>query len=327
MNREDTGIVISLAYPEEFVAMIPAWYQKPLEWIGMVNDNQACVGHSAMALIDANTGDIYYADFGRYITAFGMGRTRTRETDPDVRFEIRAEIDEGGKVLNEEEIVRYIDAHPEKTHGAGPLYASFAYRVNYNRCMTFIKKLNRKGSIIYDPFGKGRSNCSRFVFDALQAGLNSDKLLRIHKRGNIVTPSPLGNVFYSTEHKKVYKAENGVVEAFNHKRKFRFILRHFFIKPSASLSHAQAGVSPGTGYQWLGGVGDGSWFKLSAEDDGLFLIRKTAEGKEIFNTMVRASTQGFDPGKEFTLVHDCNALWADVLQGDNRYRLNAVAVA
>ena len=78
-----TGVLIALAYPEEFVSMIPRWYSKPMEWLGMVKDNMVPAGHAALALINVSTGKIEYADFGRYITPFGKGRTRTRVTDPD----------------------------------------------------------------------------------------------------------------------------------------------------------------------------------------------------------------------------------------------------
>ncbi len=136
-----TGVLLALAFPEEFVAMIPAWYKKPLEWMGLINDEMICAGHSALALINAETGKIEYADFGRYITPFGKGRTRTEITDPECLIEVIAKFDKAGKITNEEEILIYLEAHPDKTHGAGKMYGSFCYGINYTKAQKFIKNI------------------------------------------------------------------------------------------------------------------------------------------------------------------------------------------
>ena len=191
-----TGVFIPLAYPEEFVAMVPGWYRRPLEWIGVVNNGLICAGHSALVLINKETGILEYSDFGRYIAPVGKGRTRTMHTDPEVEFEIRAEFDQNGQITNKLDILRYIEAHPEKTHGGGTMYASFCYEVDYQRAKSFMTSMNERGSMPYDPFRKGSSNCSRYVYDAIQSGLTNSSTRIKHFLGNRFTPSPLGNVFY-----------------------------------------------------------------------------------------------------------------------------------
>ena len=126
-----TGAICIMAFPEEFVTMIPAWYRKPMEWIGMVNNGKTCVGHAAMALINKASGEIFYADFGRYITPFGYGRTRMKKTDPDVEFSYRVEFDETGKIKDKLALFQHFYAHPEKTHGGEVMFVSLNQEIDF----------------------------------------------------------------------------------------------------------------------------------------------------------------------------------------------------
>ncbi|GLR19304.1 DUF6695 family protein [Portibacter lacus] len=318
MNKPDA--LIALAFPEEFVSMIPAWYKKPLEWIGMINNDMVCAGHAALAIVHGDSGEIEYADFGRYITPFGKGRTRTVLTDPECKIDIKAEFTADGKIKNEEEILLYLEAHPEKTHGAGKMYASFCYNIDYNKAKSFIKDINLKGSVIYDPFKKDASNCARFVYDTFKAGIRSKRRRAKLKLWNQVTPSPLGIVFNGTDQKRVYSVLDGNLEHYEGS-KFTSVIKHLFLKPDPNDITTFKKVDLDDSHHWLDGVGASGWFKLSKPNGKYIFERRFPDGRKIFEEEFYSESEHFDIEKPFELIHDCNALWCTAKQDGIIFKL------
>lgn len=317
---ERTGVLIALAYPEEFVRMVPRWYQFPLKWFGIVQNNMIAGGHSALALVEKSTGKITYADFGRYITPEGLGRARTPLTDPDCNFEIEARFNSEGKITNEEEIVQYIDAHPEKTHGAGRLYASFCYDVNFEKAKAFIEKVNLIGSMPYDPFRKEALNCSRFVYETFKEGIIDPQLRKLLIKGNTFCPSPLGIVFYGTRQHSIYSIFEGDFEYFSGS-KLRTIAKHFFLNYENDMNQSKNVVDLQDTHHWLDGIGDKGWFRLKKEGEKYLFERRKPDGTKVFEEEFYNENPDFDINQPFTLIHDCNALWCTVIQGDSEFRL------
>lgn len=318
------GILVILAYPEEMVSMIPKWYKKPMEWVGMVKNNKISAGHAACILIHKSTGELYYADFGRYITPFGYGRTRTKLTDPEVEFDFEVEINDKGILVNKTKLLQHIYQQPSKTHGGNVMYASFNEKIDYEKCRNFIDDLNYSGSIIYDPFKSDASNCSRFVYDALLAGMTEKKDQNRLQRKSIVTASPLGNVFFGSQ-SKPYRIKNGKLKQING-GSITTIIQYLF-KYSEEDNH-EHDFTPEEHMHFLGGVGDQAYFyfsDVSKADQGLFkAVRTNPKGEQIFEYTYRLADQGFDVQKEYQFVHDCNALWLTVKQGDKTYRFERV---
>jgi len=315
-----TGALIALAFPEEFVAMIPAWYRKPLEWIGMINNDKVCAGHAALAIVDGETGKIEYADFGRYITPFGKGRTRTEWTDPECVIEVQAKFDSHGKITNEEEILLYLEANPDKTHGAGRMYGSFCYNINYDKAKNFIKDINLRGSVIYDPFKKNASNCARFVYDTFKAGIKSRVQRTKLKLWNQVTPSPLGIVFNGTDKDQVYSVLHGEIEYYTGS-KFRAVIKHLFLKPKDEDGNQTKMVDLEDTHHWLDGVGASGWFKLTKPNGKYVFERRYPDGKVIFKEEFYSDSEDFDINSPYKLIHDCNALWCTKQQNGKIYKL------
>ena len=52
------------------------------------------VGHAAICLINPQTHEVLYYDFGRYITPRGYGRARNKYTDPLLELKTKATFDE-----------------------------------------------------------------------------------------------------------------------------------------------------------------------------------------------------------------------------------------
>lgn len=319
MKKEASGAIVILAYPEEFVSMIPAWYRKPMEWIGMVNEGKTCVGHSAMALIDKSTGKIHYADFGRYITPFGYGRTRMEFTDPDVQFDYHVEFDDQGEIVDKLALFQHIYEHPEKTHGGDAMFISLNQEVNFQKCYDWIVSMNRKGSIIYDPFGKGRSNCSRFVFDSILNGAIDSQVKKRLKRKSPITPSPLANVFYGTKEESYEFSTRGHEIVTN--LSLRKIVSYFFLKPPVENAHVYK-FEPHFKMDYLEGVGDQAYFYAESINDHYIEVAKlNYKGDHDYSQKYKLHPE-FDPMNDYRFIHDCNAAWITIEQNKKRIRMD-----
>ena len=141
------GIIVILSYPDTFVRT-SYWEFSSKFWplIGIGDKNKILAGHSALLLIQKNKPNIDYFDFGRYITSYGNGRVRSEETDPEVLIPVKA-LFKNDTLINLEEILLWIEKHPEITHGNGRLIASINHRINYNKALNFIQNLTYQGGM------------------------------------------------------------------------------------------------------------------------------------------------------------------------------------
>lgn len=148
--------IIVLAWPEGLVAQAGSWY----DYFAARNGKYR-VGHSALALVESETGKVHYFDFGRYQTPDGFGRIRDTETDPDVGIKKTAVI-KSDKINNIEEILIEI-SNNKSYHTEGALYSSVINGINFDKAFSYAKKWQKEGVIPYGPFRINGTNCSRFV--------------------------------------------------------------------------------------------------------------------------------------------------------------------
>lgn len=167
MSKKDS--ILPLAWPELWVRQTGASYDKLSKILGISKDGKYPVGHAAAALINHETGDVHYMDFGRYITSQGNGRIRDHFTDPDVTMHTKAIIDENNKITNLHEILREIKDNPA-CHGEGKLVASLYTGIDFKMAFTKAKQWQAKGMIPYGPFEQRGTNCSRFVTRLIRMG-------------------------------------------------------------------------------------------------------------------------------------------------------------
>jgi len=325
-----TGAIVILAYPEEFVSMIPAWYRKPMEWVGMVNHGKIAAGHSAMALINKATGKIHYGDFGRYVTKFGNGRTRMAETDPDVAFDYKVQFHEG-EIVNKTELFEQFYKHPEKTHGGDVMYISLNQDVDFDSCYHFMKTMNAKGSILYDPFGAGRSNCSRFVYDSILSGASSDVKKKL-KRKTVLTPSPLGNVFHGTNDDSYFFSPQGNKIVTD--KSIRVVIKHLFKKAQISDLDPESehekrqrflGLNPKNKWSYLGGIGDQAYVLLKEVQQDVVHVEKYGADHSLTFQRTYKRHSDFLPDQDFEFIHDCNSSWITIQQGGKILRMDVTS--
>src|SRR5690606_9403277 len=189
----NTGIILTLAYPETIVMLSKEWFSPYLRFLGVGKKNYIRAGHAALVLIHKETGILEYHDYGRYITCEPYGRVRGKDTDNELDFPLIAKIKDG-HIENLNEILQFLATHPKLTHGDGRLVASVCNAIDYQKALTYITNMQDRHFIRYAAFKNNGTNCSRFVTNTLIASVTDLKIKKKLETSNWFTPSTVGNV-------------------------------------------------------------------------------------------------------------------------------------
>lgn len=322
-----TGKIIVLAYPDTYVLHSNEWFCKVLPWIGLGTREYIKAGHAALVLIDDRTGEARYYDFGRYITPYGFGRVRSRETDAELHLPLRAEFDNGGVLGNLDEFLVWLDAHPDRTHGSGRLLASVCASVEWEKAFGFVSDLQERGSIPYGAFVRNGSNCSRFVTDTLLASNWDSSVKRLLRRNKRFTPSTVGNVEKASTDGSVFQVQNGEVRRYSGSA-LRENLRNYFDRkrPESDLDISFNEMLTRRA-QRLDGIGSGAWFELvdDALPGGRYRIRRYNDRGVMDHEAIYHSTE-LDSSRPFQFTYDSHCAYCHVVQDGKTIRLDNLSL-
>lgn len=324
---DNTGIILTLAYPDTIVMVSEEWFSPYLRFLGIGTKNYLRAGHAALVLIDKKTGVLEYHDFGRYITPEPNGRVRGRDTDNELDFPIKAEI-ENDTVKNLNDILEFLGTHPKLTHGEGKLVASVCYTVNYKKARTHITKMQEKLFIRYAAFVKDACNCARFVTDSLIASVTDLDIKKKLENSKWFTPSTVGNVLLANTETHTFEvSETGVISEFKGSQKSENI-RCFLDKLKGHRPSFIGTLEPRLmeglheKAQWLSGIAAGAWFELhkTGHDVEYHFKRISPYGNiDVYDTFfVEDAT--FDYDLEFEFIHDSNCKFFHVKQNGRVFR-------
>jgi hypothetical protein len=272
---ENKGTALVIAWPDTTARGDEKWY-KILKNLGIVKNLNFKVGHAAIVLVENKTGELFYYDFGRYITPRGMGRARSRDSDPKLRVNQRAEFNSKGEISNLNAIASELEIKKEATHGNGPMFFSVRYNLDFDACKKMADFWVHKGSTPYGAIATGNNSCSRYVWQVLQAGYqpskNIFKSIHIHET---LFSSPISNVVNACPFRKIYIHEHSILSEINMNRfkSFSFFIQqishNFMTSKSNSLpdDNVIGLIHPPERpsnlpieAQWLGGIGEGAWY-------------------------------------------------------------------
>lgn len=314
-----SGKIIVLAFPDTFVKMSDELMCKILPLVGLGTRTHIKAGHAALVLIENETGTTQYYDFGRYITPKGKGRVRGAKTDIELEMPIKAQITDG-KLENLEELLLWLDAHPEKTHGSGRLVASLCESIDYDKALTYIIDLQNQGSIPYKAFGKLGSNCARFVTETILASTEEKSIIKYLNRNKKFTPSTIGNVEKSASEEGVYQVLNGEIKPYNSSA-LRENLTNYFDKKVPVPHSASIVSSVPKSAQLLEGTGSSAWFHLESTSVKEGVVRRYTEaGVQDFEGVVVFPKQ-FSASREYKFIYDSNCSYCTIEQGGSHFRL------
>lgn len=320
------GIIIILSYPDTFVRTAYwEFWSKFWPLIGIGDKNIILAGHSALLLIQKNKPRIDYFDFGRYITSHGNGRVRSKITDPELHIPITAKF-EKNKLINLDEILLWLEKHPEKTHGEGRLIAGINDSIDYEKAQKYIDNLIQQKEIPYGAFIKKGNNCSRFVADTMIHSCTKKTIRLKLKSSYLLTPSPLGNVLKGTTEKEVYLVKNQILEHYTNRLILKENVPSFFSKfkgeidligtelPNKNLFNLDDGT-------WLGGMGSGAWFRIEEQLDVSFykIGRYNLKGDKDFESVFLVDNSSFNFKEKHQFVHPTNCNEAFIIQNQTTY--------
>ncbi len=328
---KNNAFALVLAYPETIVSHAEEWYSKFLRFAFIGNKKHVRAGHAALVLIDKSTGILEYHDFGRYITPSPSGRVRGRETDFELNFPIKAEI-ENDSIKNLNDILKFLATHPKLTHGDGNPYAAVCNAIDYDLARLHIDGMQSKGFIRYAAFLKKACNCARFVTDALIASLTNKAIKKKLIKSKNFTPSTIGNVVIADTENFVYlvSAEGEITEFTStvfkeNRRLFLDMLKGYnpsivgAIEPKHNTVKAEHA-------QWLGGIAAGAWFELyNLKPKTEYRYRRISPyGNVDCDGIYKVENEDFDINSKYKFVHYSNCKFFNVEQNGKRFKFNYV---
>lgn len=324
---QNTGLILTLAYPETIVMVPDEWYSGFLRFVGVGKKNYLRAGHAALILINKHTGVLEYHDFGRYITPEPTGRVRGKVTDHELDFPIKAKF-QNGKIENLDDILIFLATHPKLTHGEGFLLASVCDKVDYHKAHKHIAIMQKRGFIKYAAFEKDGSNCARFVTDTLIASVTDGEILIQLKKSKWFTPSTIGNVLIADTENKIYQISGtGDIEDFK-STKFREHQRFFLDKLKNHEPNFVGTLNPRTNNlhhlnaQWLSGIAAGAWFELHdlEHEEEYRFKRISPHGNIDVDGIYKISKAGFDIHKPYKFIPYSNCNFFHIKQLGNVFR-------
>lgn len=215
--KQQTGYALVLSWPETPCKKAGGWYDELMERTKIPKNGYYKVGHAAIVIINGETGQCDYFDFGRYVTPKGLGRVRSEEHDFDLHINTKICFDDCFdhylKPTNLNELLVEL-TNNASCHGNGRLTYEYE-KIDYHSAINTATTMQRKGFIKYGPFVRGGTNCSRFVRTVLRAGLlNNIKKVRLSLL-LFTTPTPQFNVRVvgkSNNTDKIYRSFNRPME-------------------------------------------------------------------------------------------------------------------
>lgn len=323
----NSGIILTLAYPETIVMVADEWYSPFLRYLGVGKKNYLRAGHAALVLINKETGVLEYHDFGRYITPEPTGRVRGRDTDNELNFSLKADI-KSDTIKNLDDILQFLATHPKLTHGDGKLIASVCNAIDYQKARAHITNMQNKHFIRYAAFIKDACNCARFVTDSLIASVTDVTIKKKLEKSKWFTPSTVGNVVLAGTENYVYEvSETGKISKFEGSQKSENI-RCFLDKLKDHEPNLVGTLKPKPvddlheNAQWLSGIAAGAWFELHkiGPDVEYHFKRISPHGNiDVHNRFV-VDDDSFDYDLEFEFIHYSNCKFFHVKQSQRVYR-------
>ena len=328
-SEENTGIIITLAYPDTIVSHAEEWYSPYLKYVGVGNKTSVRAGHAALVLINKETSVLEYHDFGRYITTEPNGRVRGIHTDNELHIPLKAEIKDS-KILNLETILKFLATNPKLTHGEGRLLASVCNTIDYQKARTHITKMQEREFIYYAAFKKEACNCARFVTDSLIASVTDSKIKKAIEKSKWFTPSTVGNVLLANTGEYPFEvSDQGEIKEFKGSQKsenlkcFLDRLKNYtpnkvgtVIPKEVDGLHIKA--------QWLSGIAAGAWYEIykTKVPNQYRYKRISPYGNIDCDAIYSAVDSSFDYDQKYEIVHYSNCHFFHVKQHEKVIRFN-----
>jgi len=324
----NSGIIITLAYPETVVRVSTEWFVHYLRFLGIGTKNYVRAGHAAIVLINKASGILEYYDFGRYIVPEPNGRVRSKLTDNELDFPVFAEI-ENGNIKNLDDLLMFFATNPKLTHGEGKMVASVCNEIDYDKAKNYIEQLQEQYFVPYGVFKKNASNCSRFVTSTLIASVTNLKIKKKLINSTWFTPSTIGNAVLSSSDNVVYEVSpEGEISGFKSSPN-RENIKHFLDDLKGFSPNLIGNLEPKpienikNDAQWLSGIGAGAWFELHDTNHQLeYLVKRISPyGNVDVHDVFVIDKDSFNYHESYEFLYHTNCSFVHIKQNETIFKL------
>ena len=325
----NSGIILTLAYPETIVMVADEWYSPYMRFIGIGKKNYVRAGHAALVLINKETGILEYHDFGRYITPEPNGRVRGKDTDHELDFPLKASI-VNDEIQNLDEILYFLSTNPKFTHGDGTLFASVCKAVDYQKARDHISMMQERDFIRYAAFIDDACNCARFVTHTLIESVTDEEIRKALKRSTWFTPSTVGNVVLADTEDHVYEvSDQGEITEFSSTLS-RLNRKYFLDRLRSHTPNLVGTIHPkpveglSANAQWLSGIAAGAWFELFRTEEVLHyrFKRISPYGNVDVHGIYELRDHLFQFEQPYQFVHYSNCKFFHIKQNGSHFRFD-----
>jgi len=330
-QKENTGFILTLAYPDTIVSHAAEWYSPFLRFVGIGSKTSVRAGHAALVLINKETGVLEYHDFGRYITTEPNGRVRGSHTDNELHFPFKAKIKDD-KILNLDVILKFLATKPKLTHGDGRLIASVCNKINYKKARTYITKEQERGFVYYAAFKKEASNCARFVTNSLIASLTDKEIKKDLESSKWFTPSTVGNVLLANTGDYPFQvSDTGIILEYKGSQKSEnltnFLDRLKDYKPSkvgTIIPKKVEGLYENA--QWLSGIAAGAWYEVyKTETPNEYRYKRISpHGNIDCDAVFKPEDSSFNYDEGYKIIHYSNCHFFHLEQNEKVFKFNRI---
>ncbi len=343
ISYEHHDLAIILAWPDATIRGDEKWMMF-FKKIGIVKNLNFKVGHTGIILVARGSNALLYYDFGRYISPRGYGRARSAQTDPRLKMDTIAVIDQHNRIQNLDEIVAELDGMKEVTQGEGRLFFSIAEGLSFTKAKRYADELVMKGSMPYGAVARDNNNCSRFITRLLIHASPKYHFFHGIRYPETIKSSPMSNVVNVRPDRMIYQYEHGnglQVMRMNRFQSLAFLIKQLGDNVSTSKAgelpddsvigamkakHRPAGLPNDA--QWLGGVGEGAWYAIRSNGySGRFIVKRYTEKGELEYQTTHRTDTSLDVDKPFTITYDSHLLFTSVIQNNKTIVLHSKGAA
>lgn len=331
-------IALILTWPSTTIRGDEKWMMF-FKKIGIVKNLNFKVGHTGIVIIERETGEMLYYDFGRYITPRGCGRARSKFSDPRLDINLKATFRQS-HIDNILEIVEQFEVLKTAFNGEGTLYFSIAHDINFMLAKTYGDECVRQGSCPYGAVSPSNNNCSRFVARMLRRSSKRYNWAHSINLPETVKASPISNVVNVAPDRMIYSYTRK--QGLKHFKMNRFQSLIFFLKnlrDNVKLKEAKLlpkddaigsmifSFRPATvphDAQYLGGIGEGAWFSIRPVSHGNFLIKRFTPNGELEYAAVGRTSKAVELLQPIEISYDSHLLFTHVKQNGFIIRIDHI---
>jgi hypothetical protein len=334
MQFDDIAII--LTWPDATIRGDEQWMMF-FKKIGLVKNLNFKVGHTGVVIIDRETGEMFFYDFGRYIAPRGYGRARSKYSDPMLDIPIKAQVN-GSEIKNMEEIIVFLEGLKPAMYGEGKLFFSIVRGINFQTAKKYGDECVVQGTYPYGAVARNNNNCSRFITRMLMKSSPAFHFWHGINLPETIKSSPVSNLVNSSRERLIYSytPEEGIKRfKMNRWQSFWFLIKQLgdnvrqnradLLTSDHIIGAVRYNSKPITipkSATYLGGVGDGAWYIVAYDaNNKQFLIKRFTTAGKLEYVVLGKVPEKFDPNKSWVVTYDSHLLFTHVEQDGMKLKI------